>query len=213
MSLWGKTSEGNSSEALSVKILFKGEHKKTILLEDGTTFIGRMAENHIVIDDPKVSRSHASIIFQNGVYMLEDQDSENGTYLNEKPIKKQALKEGDVIRLGAYQLTLVKTTQTEQVIREENLSLSEQEWRMDQTITMTDPSMQKKYLESLKTPPKTPSPNKKFPTLDLTLNIAGKTITKSVTFEKGTLRENTEETFIKVQIGYGKYILSSKIPL
>lgn len=63
--------------------------------------IGRDINNDWVIDDPNVSRYHAEII-QNtgGNFELIDLKSMNGTFLNDQLIKREALKTGDVVRIG-----------------------------------------------------------------------------------------------------------------
>jgi pSer/pThr/pTyr-binding forkhead associated (FHA) protein len=65
--------------------------------------LGRTMENDIVLPDSYVSRKHARISYEGGVYVLEDLGSTNGTILNGNDIKgmgKQALKDGDQIQLG-----------------------------------------------------------------------------------------------------------------
>lgn len=66
--------------------------------------IGRSVENDIIVPDSYISRKHARISFENGVYTVEDSNSTNGTFLNDNDIKgkgKQPLKDGDEIRFGA----------------------------------------------------------------------------------------------------------------
>jgi len=65
--------------------------------------IGRAIDNDIVLPDTYVSRKHAKISFENGVYVIEDLNSTNGTFLNGDDIKgkgKLPLKDDDEIRFG-----------------------------------------------------------------------------------------------------------------
>lgn len=69
--------------------------------------IGRSPECDIFIDDAVVSAEHAVIekIEKSGSkgsfdYYLEDQNSTNGTYLNDEKTTRQKLKHEDVIRIG-----------------------------------------------------------------------------------------------------------------
>ena len=66
--------------------------------------IGRDANNDWVIDDPNVSRNHAEIL-QNtgGQFEIVDLKSMNGTFVNGLRIKREALKTGDIIRIGAIE--------------------------------------------------------------------------------------------------------------
>ncbi|HYT76306.1 MAG TPA: HD domain-containing phosphohydrolase, partial [Vicinamibacterales bacterium] len=63
--------------------------------------VGRTAECDPQIDDPSVSRRHCTIAFENGVLRVQDLDSANGTFINERPIKDATARPGDLIRLGA----------------------------------------------------------------------------------------------------------------
>ncbi len=73
--------------------------------------IGRDEKNSVVInDDPLVSRRHALIENEDGVYYLMDKGSTNGTYLNNNPIPKcerVEIKSGDVIMVGKTKLEIL----------------------------------------------------------------------------------------------------------
>jgi len=63
--------------------------------------IGRVSDNSIVIDDPQVSRHHASITFEGGQWVLRDLGSTNGTTLNGQLVTAPTVvHEGDMIGLG-----------------------------------------------------------------------------------------------------------------
>lgn len=63
--------------------------------------IGRVAGCDLVIDDSKASRRHARIVVEAGVAEVEDLDSSNGTRLNDKPVTRRVLRDGDRIQIGA----------------------------------------------------------------------------------------------------------------
>jgi phosphoserine phosphatase RsbU/P len=58
------------------------------------------------LEDKKVSRRHASIIELEGKIFVEDLDSTNGTYVNNKEIKVRELSEGDTITVGETSLKI-----------------------------------------------------------------------------------------------------------
>lgn len=62
--------------------------------------IGRVAGCDLVIDDTKASRKHARLIVDAGVVEVEDLDSSNGTLLNEKPVTRRVLRDGDRVQIG-----------------------------------------------------------------------------------------------------------------
>lgn len=67
--------------------------------------LGRDAGNDIVISwDPAVSRRHAVVSVQSGGYMIADQGSSNGTFVNGVRIIESALQAGDVVTVGQTQL-------------------------------------------------------------------------------------------------------------
>ena len=59
--------------------------------------IGRLPDNNIVIDNPAVSGRHARVYREGNHYVLEDLKSTNGTFVNDKPIARHTLLEGDVV--------------------------------------------------------------------------------------------------------------------
>jgi thioredoxin reductase (NADPH) len=65
---------------------------------------GRSADNHVHLDDQKVSREHAHFVYRDGAYFLKDNGSVNGTYLNDKRIVEEPIQAGDIAKIGSYQL-------------------------------------------------------------------------------------------------------------
>jgi hypothetical protein len=66
--------------------------------------IGRGLDNDLVIDDPRVSRHHAQITFRHSHYLLRDQRSTNGTFVNDQPIETVVLASGDRVSIGGFEL-------------------------------------------------------------------------------------------------------------
>ena len=77
-------------------------------IEQGTRFelgdeavgIGRGVHNAVRIHDTEVSRKHASIAVADGGYVVADQHSSNGTFVNGQPVRSMRLRDGDQIQLG-----------------------------------------------------------------------------------------------------------------
>ena len=67
--------------------------------------IGRLSDNTVVIDHPAVSGRHARIYREGHDYVLEDLKSTNGTFVNDKPIERHTLAEGDLILIGKHTLS------------------------------------------------------------------------------------------------------------
>lgn len=62
--------------------------------------VGRKPDNDIVVDNPAVSSHHCKISLVGEEFFVEDLDSTNGTYLNDKRIVKAGLKNEDVVGLA-----------------------------------------------------------------------------------------------------------------
>lgn len=71
-------------------------------LYEGRNVIGRDGECQIVIPDGGVTGKHAILLYRNGKYSITDQQSSNGTYVNDEDIELEPkyIKDGDVIKIG-----------------------------------------------------------------------------------------------------------------
>lgn len=76
-------------------------------LDDSDIAIGRAPSCDIVLEgDQLASRRHALLRRRGAVYTIVDLGSSNGTYVNDLEIREAtALKDGDVITIGAHELT------------------------------------------------------------------------------------------------------------
>jgi hypothetical protein len=66
--------------------------------------LGRSRESDITVEDTNVSRRHAEIRPEDGVYWIVDLDSTNGTEVNGKRVDRAKLEHDDVIVLGKTEL-------------------------------------------------------------------------------------------------------------
>lgn len=72
-------------------------------LTEGLTLIGRGSDNTIVMDSPGISRKHAAIMNQNGVYTIIDYGSMNGVYVNGKRVNRdEQIAEKDMIQIANF---------------------------------------------------------------------------------------------------------------
>ncbi len=79
----------------------EGAQRQVHHLKSVPATIGRSPDSDVVINDPRVSRSHARIDFAGGRFVLEDLGSTNGTMLNGEPLSAPAaLTDGDAISLA-----------------------------------------------------------------------------------------------------------------
>jgi glycine betaine catabolism B len=74
--------------------------------------IGRSQNCHLVLNDDAISRMHGKISWQNGNYYFADLGSKAGSWINTENAKvnqDHLLKNGDLIRIGAFVLMVVET--------------------------------------------------------------------------------------------------------
>ncbi|PKO06607.1 MAG: hypothetical protein CVU41_05770 [Chloroflexi bacterium HGW-Chloroflexi-3] len=79
-------------------------NKEIFPLTIAITQIGRKNDNHLIIDDPTISRNHAQIRNINGNFVIFDLNSTSGTFVNGIRIKQLLLRAGDVISIANYPL-------------------------------------------------------------------------------------------------------------
>lgn len=73
-------------------------------LEQDRVTIGRGAENEVPIDDPRVAPRHATIVCIGNDHILEDLESEAGTFVNGTRVSRHILQHGDVAQFGSFHL-------------------------------------------------------------------------------------------------------------
>jgi hypothetical protein len=103
----------NSSSNKIVRRKFRGwlvtfdlkdmEYGVDFKIEEGRNTIGKSSSSDITIDDNEVTSNHALILCKRDKFMLTDELSSNGTFLNGEDLTPKAiydLKDGDEIKIG-----------------------------------------------------------------------------------------------------------------
>lgn len=76
-------------------------------LERSSFLIGRGRYDDIQLDDRRVSRSHARIVNLHGEFYVQDLGSTNGTFVNERSVKRHHLQDGDTLNIGGHELVFI----------------------------------------------------------------------------------------------------------
>lgn len=75
-------------------------------LRAAATRIGRLSDNDIVLDSPKVSRHHAVIVDTGTSFIINDLRSSNGVHVQQERIRSAAtLRDGDHVRICDHEFT------------------------------------------------------------------------------------------------------------
>ncbi|MFQ5560732.1 MAG: FHA domain-containing protein [Nitrospinota bacterium] len=88
---------------------FKENVVREYLLGEAKVLIGRSPDCYITIDNPTVTKYHASIEYKNGAHWVTDLQSTNGTSLNGKNITTSQLSDDDRIEIGKHTLVFLAT--------------------------------------------------------------------------------------------------------
>lgn len=86
---------------------------KELQLTKARTALGRRPYNDIVIDNLAISGEHAAFHATSQGVELEDLQSTNGTYVNNKAVQRQWLRGGDTIELGKYKIRFINENEAQ----------------------------------------------------------------------------------------------------
>lgn len=102
--------DNRNSDTIPENAFLIVEGVKVHPLRDAVVNVGRRLENHLVIDDPRISRNHAQLRAINGRYVLFDLNSTGGTFVNGQRTSQTVLYPGDVISLAGVALIFGQDT-------------------------------------------------------------------------------------------------------
>jgi hypothetical protein len=84
-----------------------GRAGETFVLRGERVAIGRHPDAAIFLDDVTVSRNHAVVLREGGQWVIVDEGSLNGTFINRRRNDRTVLSDGDEIQIGKYKLTFL----------------------------------------------------------------------------------------------------------
>ena len=90
----------------------EGVEIKHVYLQKDRTTLGRAEDNDIVLDNMVVSGHHCVFDLKGlADVFIEDLRSTNGTYIDGKMVKRQKLRDGDVIAIGNFRIAYKEATE------------------------------------------------------------------------------------------------------
>ncbi|MBN1209834.1 MAG: FHA domain-containing protein, partial [Myxococcaceae bacterium] len=85
--------------------------EQVLPLSEGPTTIGRTEENTVCVLHASLSRRHARLERDGERVVLVDQNSKNGTFVNEARVERRELRAGDSFRCGEVSFKLLATAE------------------------------------------------------------------------------------------------------
>ena len=101
-----QSSAGEKAMILIARGANKGS--RFLITSEGAS-VGRSGTSAIFLDDVTVSRSHAIISKQGNNFVLKDEGSLNGTYINNISVTEHVLVSGDEFQIGKFHLLFVSS--------------------------------------------------------------------------------------------------------
>lgn len=126
MNIKGEALKNTVLSPLTIYVIVKNNGEKTFvftepatedrqiftkyLVRENTEFsIGRTPQNDICYDNKVVSANHATLAYNSGRWFLRDENSTNGTFVNEKRISQTELHIGDTIYIMGMKIVIGKS--------------------------------------------------------------------------------------------------------
>jgi pSer/pThr/pTyr-binding forkhead associated (FHA) protein len=85
-------------------IPLQGPQKGELFSLQPTTLIGTDPKSTVVLQDKFMSSKHAEVKAENGLWILKDSGSTNGTYVNNKRVERHELVDNDFVKFGSFML-------------------------------------------------------------------------------------------------------------
>jgi general secretion pathway protein A len=104
------SAHGDRAQKPLSKVVLSTEGKAVteLHLVPGRKVIGRTPDNDLQVDSKFISRHHCQLVTgSDGITVIEDLNSTNGLVIRGKRVRRQTLRDGDVIQLGQHELLYV----------------------------------------------------------------------------------------------------------
>ena len=92
-------------------VFLSGARAGAVIEVGNNMVIGRSPDCGLEVPDPNVSRHHAHFHFDGTQLRVVDNNSSNGTYLNEQRVSDGVLRHGDIIRFGETRIRVQRRSQ------------------------------------------------------------------------------------------------------
>jgi len=90
-----------------LKLHFKDNRQSACWVTEKLYCIGSASDNQLVIDDASVDSLHAKIFAEDEKYVLKDNNSANGCFINGQRITQKEILPGDILRFGNIEMIVL----------------------------------------------------------------------------------------------------------
>jgi serine phosphatase RsbU (regulator of sigma subunit)/pSer/pThr/pTyr-binding forkhead associated (FHA) protein len=99
--IWRRTLDSSTGSDTTVLVVVEGTERRTLLLDHFPFTVGRRTDRDLVLADPRVSREHAQFTKEpDGSIYLADENSRQGTFVNNEKVVRHKLLRNDRIEFG-----------------------------------------------------------------------------------------------------------------
>jgi len=93
-----------TGKLIKLRLSLKGRLIRVDVFDQDCVLVGRNPDADVFLDNSGISRDHLKIERTPQGYMVEDLNSANGTFVNDRQVKREYLAHEDVIRIGKFSL-------------------------------------------------------------------------------------------------------------
>jgi len=111
--------EAAAAQSACFVMIVGPEIGRRIALDSREMAIGRSSRADLQLDIESASRHHATVVRTSAGWLLRDNGSTNGTFVNDRQIKEQVLEDGDRVRIGQAILKFLMGNNVETQYHEE----------------------------------------------------------------------------------------------
>jgi pSer/pThr/pTyr-binding forkhead associated (FHA) protein len=90
-----------------LKLHFKDNRQPAFWVTEKLYCIGSAADNQLIINDTSIDPLHAKLIVEDDKFLLKDNNSSSGCFINGQRITQKEIMPGDIIKLGTAELIVL----------------------------------------------------------------------------------------------------------
>lgn len=90
-----------------LKLHFKDNRRPPLWVVEKLFAIGNASDNHLILNEDGIDPHHAKIIQEDNRYLLKDNNSSSGCFINGQRITQKEIFPGDIIKLGQAEMIVL----------------------------------------------------------------------------------------------------------